>query len=204
MSKTVKDPLIIELPYLPPIAWFEVVKQHDIVFLDRHEHYEKATYRNRCHILGPNGLLRLSIPLVRGKNQHTPSGQVRISYEQPWQKNHWMTLGSCYRRSPYFEYYEDVFHPFYHNRYDTLFEYNFELLKLVMKILNMQQEILFTDKYIGKSEAGYEDMRSIFLPNTPVPANIQLNSYTQVFSDRFEFIPNLSIIDHIFNNGNKF
>lgn len=204
MSNLVKEPLIIDLQYLPSIAWFEVISAHEIIYLDKKENYQKGTYRNRCHILSPNGQLRLSIPLMHGKQQHKPMGDVLISNDEAWQKIHWMTICSCYRRSAYFEYFEDTFFPFYHTQYEKLFDFNLELLKLVLKILKMENEIRFTDSYIEPHTPGYTDMRSAILPNNKSPEFKSPKKYIQVFSDRFEFIPDLSIIDFIFNNGNKF
>jgi hypothetical protein len=204
MSNLVKEPLIIDLQYLPSISWFEVIRAYEIIYLDKKEHYQKGTYRNRCHILSPNGQLRLSIPLMHGKQQHKPMGDVLISNEEEWQKIHWMTICSCYRRSAYFEYFEDTFFPFYHTHYEKLFDFNLELLKLVLKILKMEKEIRFTDAYIEPHTPGYIDMRSAILPNNKSPEFKSPKKYIQVFSDRFEFMPDLSIIDFIFNNGNKF
>ncbi len=204
MSNLVKEPLIIEVQYLPSILWFEQIMSYEIIYLDKAEHYQKGSYRNRCHILGPNGLLRLSIPLLHGKHQHKAMGEVLISNEMDWQKIHWMTICSCYRRSAFFEYFEDTFYPFYHTRFERLFDFNFALLECIFKILKIDKEIKFTDTYIAPGTSGFIDLRDAIRPKESETEFTSSKKYTQVFSDRFEFMPNLSIIDYIFNNGNKF
>ncbi|MFN0276569.1 MAG: WbqC family protein [Chitinophagales bacterium] len=202
MSK--KNALLIELQYLPAIPWIQLIQQYEKIYLDVKEHYVKGSYRNRCHILGPNGLQRLSIPLLKGKHQHSAMEDVSISYETHWQKDHWLSLCSAYRRSPYFEYYEDIFYPFYHTKHEKLFYFNYELLKCIFKILGIQKEITFTEDYIKPGAAGFDDYRTMISPKKENSALPSTSAYSQVFSDRFPFHANLSIFDLICNTGNKF
>lgn len=198
-----KKPLLIDLPYLPCISWISLAKQYDEIYIDAFEHYVKGSYRNRCHILGPNGMQRLSIPLVKGKHQHTPMKDVRIDHGSNWQKIHWQSLCSAYRRSVYFEYFEDVLYPFYHSRIDGLMASNHALLQLIFKILKMPQQVVFTERYISKGDNTFDDYRSVISPKKKNMLNPDLPVYTQVFSDRFTFFNDLSIVDYIFNTGNK-
>lgn len=198
-----KKPLLIDLPYLPCISWIKLAEQYDEIYIDAFEYYVKGTYRNRCHILGPNGLQRLSIPLVKGKHQHTPIKDVCIDHNSNWQKIHWQSLCSAYRRSVYFEYFEDVLYPFYHKRIDGLMAFNHALLQVIFKILKMPQLIIFTEHYISKDDSIFDDYRSVISPKKKNMLNHVLPAYTQVFSDRFTFFNDLSIVDYIFNTGNK-
>ncbi|MEZ5015050.1 MAG: WbqC family protein [Chitinophagales bacterium] len=200
MSNNQEAPALIELQYLPAISWIRSVAKYPVVYLDAHAHWVKSSYRNRCHILGPNGLLRLSVPLERSRNQRTTTGNVRIAYDQDWQKNHWMTLMSCYRRSAYFEYFEDMFEPLFRKKPETLFEWNMLMLEQVRKIIPMRTEFRVTEKYHDKHAAGLIDLRDKIRPgNSSDPGDLPV--YNQVFSDRFDFFPDLSVIDWIFNSG---
>src|SRR5438128_9844321 len=104
--------LVLSTAYLPPISYFKQLLNADEVIIERHEHFVKQTYRNRCHIAAANGLLSLSIPLQKLGDKENISGK-RISYAEDWQSLHWRSLVSAYKSSPYFEYFEADFKPFY-------------------------------------------------------------------------------------------
>lgn len=187
---------------MPPISWFVLISDYRVVLLDRHAHFEKGSYRNRCRIAGPNGTLTLSVPLVHGKHQHKPMGEVLISYLEPWQKIHWMTLCSCYRRSPYFEFFEDIFYKIFHTKYETLIELNYALLQVFIGYIKVNTSFSFTQQYIEYSTGEIDDKRNFILPKKDT-GNLALKvpAYNQVFSDRFEFQRDLSIFDLLCNMG---
>ncbi|NJL75083.1 MAG: WbqC family protein [Saprospiraceae bacterium] len=93
--------VVLESHYFPCIQYFTKLMIADIAYIEQHEHYVKGSYRNRCHIAGANSMLRLSVPLQKGKNQQMPIKEVRIAYDEPWQNQHWMTLQSAYRKAPF-------------------------------------------------------------------------------------------------------
>ncbi len=192
--------ILIEAQYIGSCSYWANLLKVDRIYLDSHEHYAKRSYRNRAHILGANGLLRLSIPLASGKHQHSAMKDVRITYNEPWQKLHWQSFTSAYRRSPFFEFYEDAFASFYRDQFQFLFEYNIALMKVIAKILRTELPIVITDVYSAVPPEGIRDLRNLIIPGrvyTPLPP------YTQVFSDRFDFINDLSVLDVLFNLGNN-
>ncbi len=201
MSENNSKILLIEPHYLPPVAWMKLLEGRNRICLDISSSFVKASYRNRCHILSPNGVLHLSIPLQHIHHERKTVGNAKISYEMNWQKNHWSTLTSCYRRSAYFEYFEDLIAPLYHKKFETLLEFNMAALKVVFNILNLKPEITFTESYLEKGIAAYDDYRDLISPKKILPEFSNFEPYNQVFSDRFPFFENLSIIDTIFNKG---
>ena len=190
---------IFPLFYLPPVSYFTTLKANDFIFtIEKNEHFVKQTYRNRASIASPDGILDLMIPVIKGSKFKTPIKDVKISYDAKWQRLHWLSMQTCYRSSAYFEFYEDGLAPFYEKKYDFLFDYNTELLAWILKQLKQNQALLFTNEY--ETEIPKEiDFRTSFNKNAIHLANAK--NYFQVFSDRNDFIPNLSIVDLLFNQG---
>ncbi len=195
--------LLIDLQYLPPITYFILLAQYDKVIIERGDSFNKSTYRNRCYIAGPNGALRLTIPVLGGKSHRMYYLDTQIAYEQDWQKNHWQSLCSCYRSSPYFEFYEDRLAPFYEQRYTYLYEFNRSLLLLMVELLGLDITIAYTDEYHKTFSQG-DDYRDLILPD-PGKAHHQPPTeppvYHQVFENKTGFLRNLSIVDLLFNEG---
>lgn len=152
----------------------------------------------------PNGLITLSVPLVkRAKRQAVKD--LKISYDYNWQLLHWRTLESGYRRSPFFEYYEDDFRPFYHDKkYEYLVDLNENIQQVVLDLLRKKKTYGFSTSY----KAVYpetDDYRELISPKVPVEADplFRVKEYSQVFDTRHGFIPNLSIVDLLFNQGSR-
>ncbi|WP_143307353.1 WbqC family protein [Chitinophaga vietnamensis] len=191
--------LLIELQYFPPINFYKTLIEHDILQIERYEHYQKVSYRNRCYLAGPNGRMILSVPLTKGKNQRTVMKDVRISNEEKWQALHWKTLVSAYRRSPWFEYYEAELEMLFEKKFDFLLDWNLSCFEWVSNKLNLLPEITFTNSY-EKEVNGVTDARGTILPGETDESGI---AYTQVFQDRTGFIPGLSILDLLFCEGKQ-
>ena len=142
---------IFSIAYLPPISYIASLISSlgggQVVILEKHEHYIKQTYRNRALIYSPNGILPLIIPVEHNDLYKISIKEVRISYEINWQKIHWRTITSCYRNSPYFEFFEDQLKPFYENKIDTLFEFNLSLIEKIFRLLQINFQLKFTTLY---------------------------------------------------------
>jgi hypothetical protein len=191
---------IFPLFYLPPVSYFSALQANDFNFvLEAHEHFPKQTYRNRTKISSPNGSLDLYIPVIKGSKVHTVIKNVKISYDFKWQRLHWLSIQNSYRNSAYFEYYEEELAPFYHKKFDYLFDYNLELLTWVFSKLKKTVPTAFTEEYIKTPELqlDFRDKLNFKNPEVSFPAK----PYFQVFEDRNGFVANLSIIDLLFSQG---
>lgn len=195
-----KKVLLIESQYFPPIDSYKALLNHDILQIEKYEHYQKLSYRNRCYVAGPNGRMILSVPLTRGKNQRTVMKDVRISNEEKWQSLHWKTLVSAYRRSPWFEYYEADLQELYEQEFKYLLDWNLACFEWMNSKLGIEVPITFTESY-QKEVSGVTDARDTILPGpvvTGAPA-----TYTQVFQERIGFLPGLSCLDLLFCEGKQ-
>ncbi len=185
--------------YLAPVEYFQYLQTAGKVCIEQHEYYQKQTYRSRCRIATANGIMDLSIPVE--KRNHTLIRDIRISEHSDWQTQHWRSIEAAYNSSPFFEYYADDFRPFFEKKWLFLWDFNMELLHKTLELLDIETEILLTETY--KPQTGEEtlDLREIIHPKKE--ASIPLKSYYQVFATKFGFIPNMSIIDLLFNMGNE-
>ena len=178
--------------YLPSIrymAW--MAAQNEVAFV-KTNNYQKQTYRNRTEIYGPNGKLKLTIPILHKKNQkHQLDSEVEIFQESSWQKNHWKSLESSYRSSPFFEFYEDDLYPFFHQRQRRLMDLNISLIKKIFSLIDIEIVIKNTKEIYEFRELLDAKKNSVY--KTPI--------YNQVFNSKHGFINNLSILDLIFNLG---
>jgi len=190
---------VLPMFYLPPVEYFIQLNRHKAnILIEREEHLIKQTYRNRAHIYSPDGMLALTVPLVKGSKVHTKMKDVKISYDFNWQRLHWMSLQNCYRRSAYFEFYEDDFARFYDRNFEYLFDYNEELLRLIIKLLKLKVDYKLTTEY----HEVYPEMLDLRRAITPKKeSDIDQKPYFQLFEERHGFLKNLSIVDLLFNHG---
>ena len=180
--------------YLPSVEYMSwVINQKKLYFLTS-GHYQKQTYRNRAEIYGPNGKLKLIIPVTKNRgSNHQKDIETMIDNNFLWQKNHWRSLQMSYRASPYFEFYEEDFYPFYNNKISSLMELNIGLIKVILKLLKF--EIPIEEKNDNK----VKEKRDLIIYKKIVNASIL--KYNQVFIDKHGFLSNLSIVDLLFNLG---
>ncbi|HLP19351.1 MAG TPA: WbqC family protein [Chitinophagales bacterium] len=183
---------VLYLPYLPNINWLQNFIKHQPVVIEQHENFVKSTFRNRCMIAGANGPQLLSVPLLGGRDHHQPYRNVRISNTGHWQKKHWQAIRSAYGSAPYYEYYADRFESFYLKEFEFLFDFNLELLGLLVKALKLNSQITLTESF-ETAVQNRADLRNVYY-GTDI-------KYYQVFAERNGFVPNLCALDLLFNQG---
>jgi hypothetical protein len=190
---------VLPMFYLPPVEYFTLLNSYKPgILIESEEHFPKQTYRNRAHVFTPDGVLALTVPVIKGSKTHTKIKDVKISYDFDWQRLHWLSLQACYRRSAYFEYYEDELTPFYEKKFDFLFDYNQQLLQFLLKAIKLKVDLQYTDSY----EVDYpqlNDYRNSINPKKE--SHFEQKPYFQVFEERKGFQKNLSIVDLLFNQG---
>jgi len=184
---------IFELPHGGSISfWIDVLKHQEIIF-DVSKSIPKKSFQNRMHIATANGFLNLSIPLSGGRDSKTPYHRIQWNNIENWKLKHLNALKCAYAKSPFFEYYIDELEAIYAKDYELLYEFNLNLLKWISKKLQLNisfechfenQNIIIKNYFLDKEEKNFE-------------------IYPQVFRNKYEFIPNLSILDLLFNCGKR-
>ena len=195
--------VLLSTAFFAPVYYFHYILQAGEIFIEKHENFIKQTYRNRCVIEAANGALTLTVPVENGRSSGVKITDTRIANHLPWQRNHWRSLQSAYGNSPFFDFIADDIEPFFSRKYDFLFDYNCEITRTLLSLLDIKKDFGFTE--------AFEQM----LPHTcnlreKISPKIKIEDiepdyvpvvYTQVFEDKFPFIPNLSILDLLFCTG---
>lgn len=198
MGETVQRSVGTVLPtnYLPPISWFVAATSGEPILIEQYENFQKQSLRNRCYIDSPNGKLALTVPVDRSnfsEGRKCLMRDVMISDHLDWRHQHWYAFESSYHNSPFFDYLQDDFRPLYERQWRYLIDFNEALTTKCLELLELDTPIVRTAEYHGVSpqlhmlQGEYKDGKQ--------------KNYYQVFASRHGFLPDLSIVDLIFNLG---
>ncbi len=187
----------IDNHYFLNYNYFKLLIKYNTVALLPNKEYSKGWFTNKCTIVGANGIINLSVPLLGGRNQKSLIKDVKIAYEENWRQQHLRSIRSCYGNAPYFDYYYPIFQKIYAQEFEQLFDLNLFILKEVLLILKVDIKIDINNNLISAED--------ILFTKSNTTKKITLypteTKYPQVFEDRLGFTPNLSIIDLIMCMG---
>lgn len=189
--------VLIDLHYLPSIAFFQELAKADTIILEAHETFQKQTFRNRCEILTSNGREALIVPIVHGGSGYIK--HVQIDYSQRWSQVHERAIRSAYGKSPFFEFFIEDFSAILLKKHTYLWDLNYALLTLCLEKLTVNKGIFESNSYIKPQEvpSTCKDLRGKILPGIEKSdGQIGSKKYKQVFGN--EFVSNLSIVDLLF------
>ena len=190
--------IVLHPTYFPSIASFVAVAKAKTVVFEVCDNYQKQTYRNRMYIYGPNGKLPLTIPVVFSHKNRQLYKDILISEDTDWRDLHWKSIQTAYSGSPFFEFYQDDFLPLYSKKHRYLMDFNFKCLEVIYDCLQLPFEYQTTKTY---NKSLNEGMDYRFLVDSRKEKAQPFLPYVQVFDDKHGFIPNLSILDLICNEG---
>lgn len=194
--------LLVENQYFGCINYYSYLYSSSNIKLVEYVKWHKMSFLNRCIIAGSNGKINLTVPVKGGRNQKTVFSEVAIDNSIAWQKQHLRAIMSCYAKSPFFEYYYWWFQDLYNKKFEYIKDLNSEAFFGVIKLLKLE---LRATTFFDQSEAslvGIDKNASSWLPNNYAVCSPNIK-YTQVFEDKIGFLPNLSIIDGVFNLGTQ-
>ena len=196
--------LILSTAYYGNIQYYtKLLQTEEPVVIDLGEYYRKQSFRNRTEILGANGVIPLTVPVYKASGEKTAVRQVRIDHSKAWRHRHWNSIHSAYKNSPYFDYYAEAFEPVYRKEYTLLWELNRDLQQAVLDTLEIKADFSYSENYMdatGEDRDWRDALSEKPRLRKPDPA-FSPAPYYQVFSERIEFTPNLSILDLLFCEG---
>ena len=188
---------IFPTAYLPSIHYMSLFLKTESPSIELFESYKKQSCRTRTNVMTANGIQTLTVPIVKVNGNHTLTQDIEIAYKEPWQHIHMRCLESAYRKSAYFDYYFPYFENIYKQKFKTLIELNDYSLKVILKLMKVTKDYSYTNDF---DKINDNDDYRISLSKTD-GNEIEIPKYYQVFADRHGFIPNLSIVDLLFNEG---
>ena len=199
--------VLLSHTYFGPVQWYQKLFRYDNILIERHDSFVKQTYRNRCLIATANGQQALSVPTTAGSEGASTGAATLVSDHANWRHVHWNALKSAYGESPFFEYYADDLLPFFEKRWQCMYDFDMAICRTVCQLLDIEPRIQLTDRYISPEEAkerGIIDLRDAIRPKHPAPDDdFEPKRYYQVYEQRHGFLPNMSILDLLFNMGNE-
>ncbi len=226
-EKLTKVPKLFSTAYFPPVSYFAAMAQEmeglisrrrdgdgslelspSVVYIEACENYQKQSYRNRCRFYAADGVQALSFPVVHEGGTHKlPISEIKVDYSTSWLQQHQRAIVSAYRTSAYFEYYQDELFAVMDSRPERLIDLNMELLRFFIGKTGLAVDLRMTEEYSPEGiEAGAacDDFREVIHPKRPntILRDLQLEKpYFQVFSRKYGFKSDLSIMDLLFNEG---
>jgi len=193
---------LLSITYFGPIQWYQKLYRAEHVEIEQWESFQKQTFRNRCLIATTNDVQALTVPVERGTSPLIKD--IRISDHGNWRHLHWNALQSAYGESPFFPYYQDDIRPFFEKRWTFLLDFNEEIRQKMCELIDIQPSINYTQSYLSPliPHPSPLDYRSAINPKHPEPdPDFVPKPYYQVYRQKHGFLPNLSILDLLFNMG---
>lgn len=191
---------LIDIQYLPSLAFFAAIEPFKEIQLESHENFVKQSYRNRAYLLSSQKIEALTVPLI-GANKKIYSKDIKIDDSQLWANKHWRSIKTCYGKAPYFEFFADELHQVYHKKFAFLWDLNLALLTKCLKITQIKTKLTESDSYKKNVNENVVDYRSLLNPKKPdlLRQVYKPHPYQQSFGNTFE--ANLSVVDLFMNEG---
>jgi len=187
----IKSKQYIDLQYFGDIKFISTLIKSTNAFFLPDVRYGKSLHLNRTRLIGANGPLLLTVPLIGGRDKKQKLKDVQISYVDPWQKIHWRGIDSSYRKAPWFEDYAPGLMEVFQLREKFLLDLNLKTMEWVKAKLKMRVDILSENGVLKKEAPEISGEENGF----------QFTSYQQVFMEKHGFKPNLSILDLLLCEG---
>ena len=199
--------MLLSTTYFGPVQWYQKLYRADEVQIEQWESFQKQTYRNRCLIATTNGIQALTVPISNHNyslliTNSSLIKDIRISDHGNWRHLHWNALQSAYGESPFFDYYQDDIRPFFEKRWEFLLDFNEAIRQTMCELLDIQPKVSYTDSWMVEAPSSFHDFREAIRPKHPAPdPDFSPKTYYQVYQQKHGFLPNLSVLDLLFNMG---
>lgn len=197
-----KELCLLSSAYFPPVQWMQKLNRYRHVIIERNDNFQKQTFRNRCLIATANGVQALTVPIEKYTGAKCLMRDIRISDHGEWRHLHWNAIVSAYGESPFFDYYADDLRPFFERKWTYLFDFNMEIVHKLCELLDVRPHTKLTDTYADAEAVLADDFRDAIRPKHPLAdSSFEPHPYYQVYATRHGFLPNMSALDLLCNEG---
>lgn len=186
---------MVEFKYFGDIYYYSGFIDLSNIEYSEYKPYQRSLKLNRMRLMGANGPLLLTVPLVGGRDPKQPIRDVQIGYSEPWQRIHWRGIHDNYRKAPWFDDYGPELAQLFQHKEKFLLDLNLKTAEWCLRKLKLKLDILAVEE-IGLGKDGHRLMK-----NEPIKEDENFPPYHQVFSERHGFVPNLSILDLLLCEG---
>lgn len=186
--------IVVPISFFGSCGYFQVLANAETVLIETKSHFNKGSISSRCEILSPNGIQQLPIPVVRKNGSKTLFDEISIAHDIDWRKKMWKSIETAYSSAPFFDYYGMDIEALIYQKENNLLEYTLNCTYQIMEWLSFEREIKFTTTY-------YQGNDKLDLRFSNFDYSGDFKPYIQVFNPSNEFIPNLSILDLLLNEG---
>jgi hypothetical protein len=184
--------------YFAPISQYAEIIHTDEVIFEVHDNFQKQSYRNRCYIFNTNGKQLLNIPVKHpNSSSRKQTKDTLVENVTPWQDQHFKSLKTAYRNSPFFQFYVDDIAPIFEKKYTYLQDVTIDTFLFTSEALQINTNFKKTSSYAAAPKN--KDFRNLADVKAQ-PKNL-VENYIQMFDDKHGFLPNLSILDLLFMEG---
>ena len=207
--------------YLPWLGFFKKMMNSEIfVFLDDAQ-FTKKGWQNRNQIRTKDGMTLLSIPVHA--HSYPKINEITIDNNKNWSKRHKKSILFNYAKAPYFEEFKDFIESVFEKKFEYLVDLNAEIIKRVMNELKIKSKIIFSsdlkiskkgsdmvldickavgaDYYITGTVWAQSHLRIDEFKKSNIHVEFQKFQHPTYKQFHGEFMPGMSIIDLLFNEG---
>ena len=192
---------IFSSAFFPPISYFLSLLEHKTqIEIEQHEHFVKQSYRNRCRLVGSNGLIQLTAPVQKKSKTKTKIKDIELNYDENWRDQHLRSMTAAYQSSAFYQYIKSDIEHIYSKKHRFLFDFNQEIFQFLIQKMKLDLSFQLTETYQSNLDLS-NDFRMQIHPKKDTLAHLNLKPYFQVFNERQAFIPDLSALDLLCNLG---
>jgi hypothetical protein len=225
LNKTSTRIGILQPGYLPWLGFFEQIYKADIFVIYDDVQYDKNSWRNRNRIKTPQGLMWVTVPVLMKFGERLPVNRIAIDNKADWRKKHLLSIKYNYAKAPFYKDCIGIFEEAYGRGWEYLIDIDMFFIYKIVEYLGMDKNKIvlastlniegdrigrlvnicryFNADIFYEGAAGKDYLSEKDFAEHGIRLEFQDYKhpvYKQLYG---EFVPQLSIVDLLFNHGKE-